>query len=75
LNVIAASPAKSISGVAPLSSAPSTSLRLVELIIADRAHIEAAALLDELSVDTLDGRVLVGSDAVGIAAQGEPDTL
>src|SRR3954451_1395171 len=43
----------------------------VALLEADGADVEAAALLDELGVDPLDRRILVGADAVGVAVESE----
>src|SRR5215208_6082241 len=45
------------------------------LVEADRAHVEPAALLDELVVYALDRRLLAFADRVDIAAQREPDAL
>src|SRR5918996_2154957 len=45
------------------------------LVEADRAYVEAPALLDELLVEPRGGRVLVGPDPVGVAPEPKPNTL
>jgi hypothetical protein len=52
-------------------------LRFVEpaLVEADRAQVEAAALLDELRMDPLDRRVLIGADRIDVALQRQSDAV